>query len=211
MQYTMHENKRLYFKHGMDEETIKNYYSGLLLEQDIDSPHRYEYGDFKVDNEDVIVDVGTAEGNFALGVVERAKMLYLFEADKTWLPALKKTFEPWKEKVIINNNFVSDITEENTVRLDDYFEGSGINFLKMDVEGAELLVLTGAERLLRNSKHIKIAACTYHRQDDAEKIEKVLSNMGFSIEFSKGYMIYKYDKFLGAPYLRKGLIRGEKK
>jgi hypothetical protein len=210
MLYVIHENKPLFFKHDLNEEKIKKYYNGLLIEQDIDSPHRYEYGDFMVANGDIVVDIGVAEGNFALSVVERAKQLYLFEGDENWLPALSKTFEPWKEKIIIINKFVSDTNSENTVRLDTYFEGKKIDFIKIDVEGSESQVLKGAEKLLCGSKRIKTAVCTYHKQQDANEIEQMLNGMGFTTEFSKGYMLYKYDTLLGPPYLRKGIIRGVK-
>jgi hypothetical protein len=73
MKYVLHDKKRMYFKMSWSEETIKKYYNDLLIEQDIDSPHRYEYNNFQVNEGDIVVDVGVAEGNFALSVVERAK------------------------------------------------------------------------------------------------------------------------------------------
>ncbi|MDR0539245.1 MAG: FkbM family methyltransferase [Spirochaetaceae bacterium] len=210
MNYVMHNGKRLYFKRGWNEDAVRGYYNGLLLEQDADSPHRYEYGDFRVEGGDTVADIGAAEGNFALDAVERAGALFIFEADTDWLAALEKTFEPWKEKVVIVNKFVSDTAGESTLRLDDFFAGKEINFIKADVEGAEACVLKGAEETLRSSARIKIALCTYHKQHDAEEFEQTLGGAGFSTEFSNGYMIFKWDKTLSAPYLRKGLIRGVK-
>ncbi|MDR1112276.1 MAG: hypothetical protein LBL18_00720 [Bacteroidales bacterium] len=109
MRYVLHGNKRLYFKKAWDEEHIKNSYSALLVEQDIESPHRYETPEFRVSEGDVVVDAGVAEGNFALEAVERAKELYLFEPDVEWIAPLHATFAPWKNKVFIVNNCVSDI------------------------------------------------------------------------------------------------------
>src|SRR5262249_33514243 len=43
-----------------------------------------------------------------------------------------------------------------TTRLDDIPEITGVDFLKVDVQGAELDVLKGAERLLRGSPVIQI-------------------------------------------------------
>ena len=208
MKYVLHEGKCLYFKTDWTEEEIQIYYNSLLLEQDTDSPHRYETGNFKVNEGDVVVDLGVAEGNFALSVVERAKQLYLFEADKTWIPVLEKTFAPWKDKVVIVNKYVSDRTTDTEVCLDDYFNGTEINFLKIDVEGAELKAL--GSKILSSKKNIKIAVCTYHQQNDTKKINKILQANEFYTEFSKGYMIFKYDKDLKEPYLRKGLIRARK-
>ena len=82
MCYVLYDSKRLYFKKGWSEERVQGYYNSLLIEQDAASPHRYESADFRVREGDVVVDAGVAEGIFALSVVERAKELYLFEADK---------------------------------------------------------------------------------------------------------------------------------
>ncbi|MDR0567342.1 MAG: methyltransferase, partial [Prevotellaceae bacterium] len=58
---------------------------------------------------DVVVDAGVAEGIFALSVVERAKELYLFEADKDWIAPLEATFAPFGNKANIVNCYVADI------------------------------------------------------------------------------------------------------
>jgi len=211
MKYVLHEGKRLYFRSELEKEEIQKCYNQLLLEQDINSPHRYEYDSFKVNSGDIVVDVGAAEGNFALSVVERAEKLYLFEAEKTWIPALEKTFAPWKDKVVIVNKYVSDMNTDTEICLGDYFEGEKINFLKIDVEGAETKALNKKGRsILSTQRNIKIAVCTYHRQNDAQEINKLLQDNKFSTEFSKGYMIFIYDENLTVPYLRRGLIRGVK-
>ncbi|MDR1820044.1 MAG: hypothetical protein LBR15_07360, partial [Methanobrevibacter sp.] len=57
---------------------------------------------------------------------------------------------------------------------------------------------------------LKIAICTYHNQDDGEKINKILNDIGFECEFSNGYMIFTYFGEFNPPYLRKGLIRAKK-
>jgi hypothetical protein len=159
-----------------------------------------------VNDNDVVADVGAAEGNFSLSVVELAKKIYLFEADKNWIPALKKTFEPWSYKVVIVNKYVENKNTENSICLDDFFREENINFLKADVESAEISLLQGAHRLLSN-QNIKIAVCTYYKQHDAEAINKFLMQNKFYTEFSKGYMLFLTDKDLAAPYLRKALIR----
>jgi hypothetical protein len=40
MRYVLHDNKRLYFRRDWDEQYVKELYNGLLVEQDVASPHR---------------------------------------------------------------------------------------------------------------------------------------------------------------------------
>jgi hypothetical protein len=181
----------------------------LLLEQDIDSPHRYEYSDFQVKNGDIVVDCGVAEGNFALSIVEKAQKIYLFECDPKWIESLEKTFSPWKEKVVIVNKYVSDTNDNSCVRLDDFFDGKIINFLKADIEGAELSLLAGAMKILSSSKNLRIAICTYHKQNDAKEFNEILQGYGFITEYSKGYSLPRGTNAC-PPYLRRGLIRATK-
>ena len=43
-----------------------------------------------------------------------------------------------------------------TITLDDYFKGQQVNFLKIDVQGSEIAVLTGAKDLIKTSKKLKM-------------------------------------------------------
>jgi hypothetical protein len=212
MHYVLQDNKRLYFKRAWGEEKVQAYYNGLLMEQDAASPHRYETDNFSVAAGDVVVDAGAAEGNFALSVVERAKKIYLFEADEEWIEALQATFAPWKEKVVVVNRYVSDYDSPTHVSFDTFFGTAPVDFIKADIEGAEPLLLAGAKALLSRSASMKIVLCTYHRHRDAERLRRTLVESGFRTAFSKGYMIFFYEMYdrLRPPYLRRGLVRGVK-
>jgi hypothetical protein len=209
MHYVLHDSKRLYFKKAWDEEQVKSSYNALLIEQDVASPHRYETADFHVAEGDVVVDAGVAEGNFALSVVERAKELYLFESDNDWIAALEATFAPWKEKVVIVNKYISDRDNGSCITLDKFFGEEGIDFIKADVDGAEQQLLAGAKAILSGQTSMKVALCTYHKHNDAEMFNQMLTENGFHTEFSKGYMLFLMDKF-APPYLRRCLIRAVK-
>jgi hypothetical protein len=211
MRYILYDNKKLYFRKDWDAQKIQEAYKWLSYDQDIDSPHRYEYADFTVQNGDVVVDAGAAEGNFALSVIEKVEKMYLFECEQEWIEALQMTFAPWKEKVVIVNQYISDNNDNNSTTLDDFLKGEEINFLKADIEGAELQLLNGAKNTLTAENNLRIAICTYHKQNDAEELSKFLTNFNFNTEFSKGYLIYTADKLLSPPYLRRGLIRATKK
>jgi hypothetical protein len=211
LRYIITDGNRLYFKRQWSKELIRGCYSFLQMEQDIESPHRYLTDDFSITEDAVVADIGAAEGNFALSIIKKAGKIYLFESDKEWMEPLKATFAPWKDKVEIINKFVSDNNDEKNITL-DYFFGNKepINFIKVDVEGAETEVLKGCEKVLSRNKSFKIAICVYHRNEDEINFSVLLKKSEFNVSYTKGYMIYIKDKGLKQPYLRRGLIRAMK-
>lgn len=212
LRYVLLDGKKLYFKKRWGKQKIQNLFNLLSKEQDIRSPHRYLTAQFNFENGEVLVDVGVAEGNFALSVVEKASKLILFEADREWIEPLNATFEPWKDKVVIVNKFVSDISSSTHTTIDETISpGAGPMFIKIDVEGAESRLLKGCQRILSDQKPLKVAVCTYHKQDDEREFNTLLTQFGFQTSCSEGYMLFFYDKKIKAPYFRRGLIRAEKK
>ncbi len=208
MHYVTHDGKRLYFKKRWGPSRIKRAYSDLSREQDPGSPHRYLTDKFMVGENDVIADIGAAEGNFSLSVIEKARKIYLFEYDREWIEALHATFAPWKEKVEIIAKYVSNHNDDCHIRFDTFFEEKrDVTFLKIDVDGAESEVLEGCENIFGDSSRLRIALCTYHKNDDEKDFTEKLERHGFTVTPSKGYMINYYDKKLKAPWLRRGLIR----
>lgn len=211
MNYVLHRGQKLYFPQRWGIHKIRHYYTGLCIEQDKDSPHLYETEVFRVGKNEIIADIGAAEGIWALMNAAQAKKIYLFECAEEWLKALQKTFEPWKEKICIVNKFVADKSDgKNQISLDDHFRDKEIDFIKADIEGAEIALINGGQETFRRRKNIKLLLCTYHHADDAQIIEKKLRKAGFATEFSQRHIIFIYDKNLQPPYIRKGLIRAKK-
>lgn len=210
LNYVFHNGHKLYFRRETSVRRIKRVYAFLLCEQDQESPHCYQTDSFSVEDGDVLFDIGAAEGNFSLSVIDKVSKVYIFEAEESWLEPLKKTFEPWKDKVEIINKYVSDKDSVNTVKIDTItkeFSSDNSIFLKLDVEGAEEKVLEGAQSVLSNFK-TKAAICTYHNQDDYEILTNLMQKKGFNTEPSDGYMLYLDDeKGIFPPYFRRGLIR----
>jgi hypothetical protein len=208
MHYVFQDGKRLYFKKRWKEKRIKRAYCDLRREQDQGSPHRYLTESFTIGNEDVLADIGAAEGNFSLAVIDKVRKIYLFEYDCEWIEALRATFAPWPEKVEIISKYVSDLNDSSHVRFDTFFENKkDITFLKIDVDGAESDVLKSCNEVFNTNESFKIALCTYHKNNDEKDFTVLLENYGFNVIPSKGYMIHYYDKKMKAPYLRRGLIR----
>jgi len=211
--YALWEGKKLYFKNATNKKSAQKYFNSLLLEQDSASPHRYLTDAFNVNEGSVIADVGAAEGNFSLSVIEKVAHTYIFEPDPAWVKALEATFAPWAKKVTIVQKLVGNQTTGNYITLDDYFRDKNKpDFIKADVEGFEIDLLKGAKEIIEKSENIKATVCTYHRQEDAETIQALLSNYGFSTTFSDGFMIFHYgrENVVRPPYLRKAVIRGTK-
>ncbi|GBR72484.1 SAM-dependent methyltransferases [Candidatus Termititenax aidoneus] len=204
LHYVLHAGKRLYFPCGWSKRNIQHYYNGLLLEQDIKSPHRYEASNFCVQEGDTVADIGAAEGIFALSVIEKAKKVYLFECERQWLEPLRKTFAPWPDKVETISKFVSSYTGEGIISIDDFFKDRTINFIKADIEGAEVALLNGARNILTEQKKLRLVLCTYHNENDAQKLQSLLTKNNFKIEFSPGYMLFFSG---GENPLRRGVLR----
>ena len=212
LKYILFEGKRLYFKKTSSARGVKRNYNALLIEQDVNSPHRYLTDSFKPGSNDIFVDVGAAEGNLAISVIDKVKKVYLFETDPAWIEALTATFSPWKEKVEIINKFVSDKNDETNVSLYEFFKDrEPFSFLKIDAEGAEEDILNGCKTLLSSERQLKLALCCYHKPNDDKKFNDFLLKKGFSVSFSKGYMIFKYPETFFPPYLRKGIARAVSK
>ena len=183
--YVLYNAKKLY----MDLRA----YSQLLLEQNPDSPHRYFTESFNVNEEDVFVDVGGAEGMISLDVVEKAKKVLILECDEYWIDRLRMTFEPWKDKVQIINKYAADYDDDKHVTLDNLLSNiSDPVFIKMDVEGMEDIVLAGAQNTLKKSG-TKVAICTYHKEGDDLKFESYFKGKGYNTEFSTGVMAMVND------------------
>jgi len=148
--YVILNGKKCYFPHDMSLNRVYWYASYLNgVEQHAESPHLYLTSEFDVACDDIVADCGSADGNFGLQIVDRVKKLYLFEPDERWQEPLRKTFEPWGDKVEIVQKMISDVETNDTVTLDGFFEGKeGPTFIKVDVEGRERNLLEGAENMV---------------------------------------------------------------
>jgi hypothetical protein len=120
----------------------------------------------------------------------------------------KLPLPPWAEKVEIINKYVSDHDDELNLNFGTFYnERKDITFLKIDVDGAEASVLKSCDVIFSSPDKVKIALCTYHKNNDEKDFTSLLRSHGFTVTPSKGYMIHYYDKKMKAPYLRRGLIR----
>lgn len=200
--YVLHNNKKLYMKKKWSDRQCKSYYNSIRIEQYNGSPHKYLKSESRFPKNDVVADIGAAEGIFGLEIIEIVKHLYLFEAEEDWLIPLRKTFSPWCNKVNIVRKYVSNKDHGNNITLDSFFKNKEISYIKADIEGAEELMLQGASETL--SKVNRMLLCTYHRPNDEMLLKDILQKKGYLIEFNEGYVLYIWDrKTFKAPYLRR--------
>lgn len=210
--YVFFEGKRLYLANNykFKKNNGRKYVSNLWQEQDPNSPHLYEENEVTVEEGDVLVDAGVCEGNFSLHNIDKVSKVYLVECDLDWMEALKATFEPYKDKVVFCNKFLSDCDTDTAVTLNSLIN-EPVNFIKMDIEGEEVNALKGADRVITDSKNIKCSICSYHKHGDEEKIRAILQEYGLTTVTSKGYMLFIYDDEVWKnPELRRGIVRGKK-
>lgn len=209
LHYVYHKGYRLYISRSYKtEESVKDYYRSILLEQDKKSPHQYMNEKFHVKEGDIVIDAGVAEGNFSLEIIEKVSKIYMIEADDNWIEALKLTFAPFENKIAIIKGFISSYNEGNLITLDSVIH-EPVNFIKMDIEGNEWDGLRGAVKVLQISDDIKLAICAYHSDFDQELIESFLGKHNFEFESSSGYMWFptKLRQTYVSTSLNRGIIR----
>ncbi len=189
------------YRHFIEEEGILG--TGCLRKH----PHSYVTDTFKVEKGDVLLDVGSAEGLFAMDNIDIASKVYVFESMKSWRRPLAATFSAFGNKVSIINKYVGGEVSHESTTLDEVLKSEpedAIYFIKMDIEGAEREVLRASGSFLKNHR-VKLACAAYHRHDDAEFLKTELEKMGFSVEFSDGYVLTSFNDFV-YPYFRRGMI-----
>jgi len=205
--YVLQNGRKLYYSRKYATiEAVQESYNSLVVEQNPYSPHLYLKQGFQVNEGDFVVDIGAAEGNFSLDIVETAGKIIIIEAEAHWIEALNATFEPWKDKVEIIHKYISDVDNDRCATLKSIVGEKSIDFLKLDVEGAELSILKSSAELLKRKQIRKLAVCTYHKKNDEKLFDSLLKGFGYDISQTPGFMLFVYGKLTG-PYFRKVLIQ----
>ena len=219
--YVICENKRMYMKRSLkNKNEVRNYYRSLLIEQDNKSPHYYYSAD-DYDNK-VILDVGAAEGNYTLHVIDKIKLAVILEVDEEWIEALKITFMDYKNKVMILQKYVGISDDKGNISLAtliEQYKNETPMIVKMDIEGAEEMVLSAAEPVLERSHNIEFVICTYHHTEAERFITQLFKKNGYTIRCNEGYMYFSvlYDQYCvqfkdikNEVDLRRGVLFAEK-
>jgi FkbM family methyltransferase len=156
--------------------------------------HYYQKEHTEVVENEIILDIGTAEGLFPLIVIDKCKHVYMIEPSKIFCNCLEKTFSQYKDKITVFNvavgnedgeisfdEKVANETDDNTYKIniskiDSLFKNNEkITYLKADIEGFEQEMLKGAEQTIKRNKP-KIAITTYHTQNDPNEIIAIIKS-----------------------------------
>lgn len=206
--YAIVSGHKVFF--GENAHDAKAYLEETLHWLETDTPHRYmdvAKDQIGIDQDAILVDVGAAEGYFGMKYLDQCKKVYFFECDEKWLKYLRKTCEPYGDKIEIVEGFVGD--QEDHIKLDEFFrDKEKPTHIKMDIEGAEGAALRGMQELINDEQiPLTMFLCTYHRQADWDRYYSILSDK-FRISASNGYYWDIQDP--QPPFFRKGMMRAQK-
>jgi FkbM family methyltransferase len=174
----------------------------MVLSEALDATnwHYYEIPETRVTPDDVVADCGAAEGLFSLLVHARAHQVFAIEPAPHWTTALSKTFADTPNVTVLpaalgdapGRAYLSGGALDSVVTgtrrdgapeiavetIDRLFADRGrrLTYLKADLEGFELGMLSGAERTI--ARYLpKLAITTYHRADHADEIAGFLQRL----------------------------------
>lgn len=151
---------------------------------------------------DIVVSAGAYLGETSIWLADKvgaSGQVYAFEPTNKFLKKLNENIRRnklseiikvinnglWNENTsILNTTVVPDLqfnTNDNinVISLDSFVDSNNIpriDFIKMDIEGAELKALMGAEKTIKKYKP-KLAICVYHSPDDIVTIPKYLKSL----------------------------------
>lgn len=161
--------------------------------------HFYQKQHTEVENGEIILDIGTAEGLFPISVIDKCTHIYMIEPSRTFCACLAKTFADFANKTTIFNTAIGNedgiisfdensldgtVTEESRgndnklsiFKIDTLFSKKEIiTYLKADIEGFEQEMLKGAKETIKRNKP-KIAITTYHSQNNPQEIIDIVKS-----------------------------------
>ncbi len=143
---------------------------------------------------EIFVDGGAYDGKTSLDFVKWAenkyKKIFLFEPDEERIDEVKDNIKLlrnaelfqlglWNEKAELEFDIIeggssrivdgSGKVKVKVDSIDNICENEAVTFIKLDIEGAELQALKGAEKTIRKHKP-KLAICLYHKHEDIFEI-----------------------------------------
>ncbi len=179
-----------------------------FCEQFYDPNQYFSNGIISFDKNETFVDCGVFDGETIKEFIGRNnntyEYVYGFEPDsnnykrsmnnlKSIAPGKIEIYNlgSWNKKDILRFNSISERVSEidpngsvevKVDSIDNLITDRCISFIKMDVEGAELNSLKGAENNIKSNKP-KLAICLYHKPEDIFEIVHWIYSLGLGYKF----------------------------
>jgi hypothetical protein len=206
------EGAKVYFPGEFGHKQIRQRVRQSLWEQAPQSPHRYFHDSRKPFSGRYAVLAGASDCIYALKIIPYFDKVFMFEPDRRWHAPMKATLAGFGDKANIVPKRVGAITSGKEVSLDQFFEGEHekVDYIQADIEGAELALLQGAERLIEKSPRLAVSICCYHHASDEKHLGDFLVARGLTVKPSAGYMLAFMQYPLHYPYLRRGVLYATK-
>lgn len=87
------------------------------------------------------------------------------------------TVDPLSGFSIKKAEVLRNVLKAKVVKLDDSLSNERVSFIKMDIEGAEVNALRGAENIIRKERP-KLAVCIYHKTSDFWEVPLLINSFG---------------------------------
>ncbi len=165
---------------------------------------------FSKDEQEVFVDCGCHEAETCRDFIRwcdgEYKQIYAFEPDKRSFSHCKSTMRNEDRVLLIPKGAYSKTAtlrfhedggasriedggniEIDVTSIDEVLDGERATFIKMDIEGAELDALKGAEKTIQ-AYYPKLAVCMYHKMTDLIAIPEYL--MHIAPEYKYAIRVY---------------------
>lgn len=168
-----------------------------------DPNHYFAEDVIKLENE-IFIDCGAFTGDTIQGLLAKSKpqKVFAFEPDEKNYQTLVKNFADndnivclklgaFSKKTTLSfaggNADASKIVDDGTIQIevdsiDNVLNGEKATFIKMDIEGAELEALKGAQNTIRNY-HPKLAISAYHKFEDLFTLPQYIYSLDNSYKF----------------------------
>ena len=159
--------------------------------------HAYEFAGVCIRPGDLVVDAGASEGFFTRYALQKGANVLAFEPVPITADCLARTFAyeiannrvkvfkvaldagaGWRRLDVagdtLGSSFAEDGIEVPAMPLDEILRDTKVDFIKMDIEGAEVDALTGASRLIARNKP-RLAIAVYHTLEGAKRVMQLIT------------------------------------
>ena len=160
--------------------------------------------------DEVWVNCGSATGDTIIKFLHQGydfKKIYAYEGSETEYKNLEEVLgllpNEIRIKIDSNNSYIGIDDGDNN--FDHIFKDIPVSLINMDIEGAEMGVLQGAKKLIREKRPV-LAICAYHKATDLLDIPKLINEVvddyvffvrkyiGFEINALNEYVYYAVPK-----------------